>query len=272
MMTFRRVFAACLTFTILLSLAGTTSAAVTGTLAWTAQGPDGEYPGLVLDSAGNAIESALYGQLLTKYNSAGQVVWSHTVSIMYQGTAAYLTGNMVVDSAGNIYVSGANDFRYAPQAAVLGLAKRSPNGTVLWTSSYVIGSGGEHMAVGPLALGTNGSLYVIGTAANFSRPTAAVSILKVDASTGALQKKLPTPPLVTEERLEHGEHGSRAGFREQCFLRRSRRYPQLLIDLQTLRWVNNQFAVRAVVLDAVNNVYVAGYLDTAANPMPSSSD
>ncbi|MEP6652057.1 MAG: hypothetical protein ABJA82_01795 [Myxococcales bacterium] len=67
---------------------------------------------------------------------------------MYQAPAAYFTENMVVDLAGHIYVSGANDCRYDPQAAVFGLVKISRSGAVLWTRSYVIGSGGEQMAVG----------------------------------------------------------------------------------------------------------------------------
>lgn len=263
-----RVFAAGLfTFTILMSLAGTTSAAVTGTFAWAAQGPDGQDPGLVLDSAGNAIESALYSQWLTKYNPAGQVVWAQTVEIMYMGLSAQLSGNMVVDAAGNIYVSGRNDFRSVDrEAAVLGLAKISPSGTVLWTHSYEIGSGGEHMAAGPLALGTNGSLYVIGTSANFSQPTSPVAILKVDASTGAPQKALPVPtPPATPPATSDGSPNLSSttlvlDSANNVFWGGPDGIRSYSADLQTLRWNDTQFAVRAAVLDAANNVYVAGYV------------
>jgi Ricin-type beta-trefoil lectin domain-like len=267
-----RTFARGLTLSILMSVTGSASAAVTGTRAWAVQGPDGENPFIVLDSAGNVIESALYGTLVTKYNAAGQVVWSHQVAtaITYMGTSGDLTGHMVVDSAGNIYVSTRNDDRVAsPQLGILGLAKLSSSGTILWTQSIILAgsdgkSGGENMAVGPMALGTNGSLYVVGTSANFSNATAPVSIVRVDASTGAVQKNLPvTGPGTTDWGTNMSNSVLVLDSANNVYWGGPEGISSFASDL-SVRWSNNQSAVRAVVLDASNNVYAAGYASNSS--------
>src|SRR5437868_1393585 len=102
-----------LSVTFFMSLAATASAAVTGTQAWTVQDVDGADPFIALDSAGNVIEGGLYGTTITKYNPAGQIVWSHSYagSVTYQGASGALSGHGIVDSAGNVYFSTRIDFR-----------------------------------------------------------------------------------------------------------------------------------------------------------------
>ncbi len=256
----------CLTLSTLAALAGTASAAVTGTLSWAVQAGTTGYqdPSAVVDTAGNVIVNSLYDPNVTKYNSAGQVLWSTSPAIMYRGQlAGSLSGHVALDSAGNIYVSSLISYVDASSmASALGLAKISPAGTVLWTNSYTIGSGGEHMAGGPVVVGTNGSVYVIGTSANFSQPTAPVAILRVNASTGAFQNSLRSPPpstvdyggnmpdsVLVLDSANNVFYGGPEGIRSYSS------------DLQTLRWASSQVAVRAALVDASNNLYIAGYID-----------
>ncbi len=260
------IMTTCLTLSTLMALAGTTSAAVTGTLSWAVQAGTNGYqaPSAVVDTAGNVIVNSLYDPNVTKYNPAGQVLWSTDPGITYRGQlAGSLSGHVALDSAGNIYVSSLISYVDASSmASALGLAKISPAGAVVWANSYTIGTGGEHMAGGPVVIGTNGSVYVIGTSANFSQPTAPVAILRVNASTGALQNSLRPPGPSTSDFgsnmpdsvlvLDSGNnvfYGGPEGIRSYSS------------DLQTLRWAKSQIAVRAALVDASNNLYIAGYID-----------
>ena len=142
---------------------------------------------MVRDTSGNVILSALYGGVTKFRASDGAVLWDASPGGYY--------GQLAIDSSNNVYVSGTKTGTDGQGNAVslLTLTKISSSGAVLWTAQRNIGLVSEHSSAGPIALGSNGSVYVIGTSGNASQPTAPATLVRFSASNGAVQ--LPTVAL-----------------------------------------------------------------------------
>jgi len=151
----------------------------TGTLLWVKNVADG--PGFVqalgvgVDQSGNVYTSGAFegtahfgGISLTsagdydlfalKLNASGQVLWGRAVG----GAANDWGGNLTVDHAGNLYISGSTNGD--PTVSFSGgqafVAKLNTSGTVLWTRAY--GTGSVNFAES-VSLDSAVSLYVGGT-------------------------------------------------------------------------------------------------------------
>jgi uncharacterized delta-60 repeat protein len=94
---------------------------------------------------------------LVKYNSAGTQEWVRTVN--GQGNANDAVNGLVLDAAGNVYLTG--------QSTGLGTAynyitlRYNPSGTQIWSQTY-LGPGNANDNAYAIALGTNGAVYVTG--------------------------------------------------------------------------------------------------------------
>lgn len=140
---------------------------------------------MVRDSSGNVILSAVYTASVTKFRASdGALLWDASVASSY--------GQMAIDSSNNVYVSGTQPGTDSQGNVVsmLILTKISPTGTVLWSSRRNIGLVSEHSSAGPVAVGTNGSVYVIGTAGNSSQSTAPATLVRFATSNGGVQSTL----------------------------------------------------------------------------------
>ena len=187
---------------IILSLAAPLSAsAVSGTFAWQVQTLNYPVGVAKMDSAGNMITaytSNAGGHAVNKYDSTGKLVWSTPIGIFQD------VGHILVDGANNVYVDG-KDQRSDVTAVVV--AKISSNGAILWTNSFPLnftggGHTAEHEASGPMAVGNNGSLYVLALG-DYSPVIGTVfigplNILRINASTGKEQNRIPLGPLTID--------------------------------------------------------------------------
>lgn len=149
---------------------------------------------IVRDRAGNVIMSAPYSTVTKFRASDGAVLWNASV---------ISNGRLAIDSGDNVYVSGASS-RFDSRGnavAVLVVTKISSSGGVVWTTRQDLGLVSEHAGAGPIALGSNGSLYVIGTQGNSSQSTAPATLVRMSMSTGAVQ--LPTASLGRVESFDN---------------------------------------------------------------------
>ncbi|HVT99553.1 MAG TPA: PQQ-binding-like beta-propeller repeat protein [Acidobacteriaceae bacterium] len=171
-----------------------TAAAAQAQQAWEATQPSPSKNGhghMVKDSGGNVIMTAPYNTIVKFRASDGAVLWN----ILWDGTSNSSFGQLAIDAGDNVYVSGTVtrfDSGGNP-IAVLVVTKLSPSGSIVWTGRQDLGTVSEHSSGGAIALGSNGSLYVIGTRGNSSAPTAPATLVRMSTSTGAVQ--LPTVSL-----------------------------------------------------------------------------
>ena len=160
------------------------TSAVAQAQEWWAQAPTSQQSGhghMVRDRAGNVLMAAPYGGGVTKFRASdGAVLWN---------APAMTFGQLAIDSSDNAYASALTT-RFDSQGraiAVLVVTKISNAGTIVWTSQTDIGFVSEHGSAGPIVLGSNGSLYVVGTAGNSSQSTAPATLVRMSTSTGSVQ-------------------------------------------------------------------------------------
>jgi hypothetical protein len=96
--------------------------------------------------------------LTVKYDRTGRLLWQAA----YGGLLTDEPSDMAVDSAGNVYVTGARRFQSGfGSATYYATVKYDPNGVLLWDRLYR-GSGDSYAQA--LAVDASGSSYVTGTA------------------------------------------------------------------------------------------------------------
>ena len=94
---------------------------------------------------------------LIKYNSSGTQQWLRTIN--GQGNALDFANDLILDAAGNIFLTGqstglSTGYNYLT-------ARYSPSGSQVWLQTY-LGPGNEHDYANAIALGLNGVVYVTG--------------------------------------------------------------------------------------------------------------
>lgn len=140
---------------------------------------DESFSSVATDSSGNAYfagSTSSFGAggvdvLLTKYNSAGQLVWSRT----WGGSGSEGGNGVGVDTSGNVYVTGATSSFGAGWYDVF-LVKFDGSGTLLWSRTW---GGSSYDAGYDLAFDAGGNVYV--AAESYSLGNRAV-LLKFDPS------------------------------------------------------------------------------------------
>jgi hypothetical protein len=138
----------------------------------------------VLDSAGNLLTLMEFddGTHLNKFNPDGGTVWS----VLMPQPFLHSNCHLLVDGSNNVYVNTWDDVRLSGPTIVI-VTKLNANGAVVWgPTSYAIDvpNTSEHASPGPMALGSDGSLYVVGRSGQSFNPQPTV-LLRINPSTGA---------------------------------------------------------------------------------------
>jgi len=134
---------------------------------------------VAVDSAGNVyttgrtsgslggVNTGLYDGFITKHDSNGNLIWKQQL-----GTVGYDTSNSIaLDSAGNIYINGWTDGSFDGTTADRDafIAKYDNNGNKLWVQEFGSSpdptnpNAGYDFSNGGMTVGSNGSLYIVGS-------------------------------------------------------------------------------------------------------------
>ncbi|UOG73185.1 SBBP repeat-containing protein [Hymenobacter tibetensis] len=139
---------------------------------------------VVTDTSGNvyvtgyAYNGRNYDYATVKYTPTGQQLWE----ARYNGPAdgEDLPTNVVVDSAGNVYVSGTSHGLAKSDYATI---KYSPTGQQIWQAHYSGPVNGYNLAT-KVEVGRRGTVYVTGSSDNGSTTSYDYATVKYNAATG----------------------------------------------------------------------------------------
>jgi len=151
-------------------------------------------PGAVpqLDHNGNLLllkEVDSLGTNLVKLDADRNTVWSVPVQpVDFTGIAMQLLNfgtHIAVDNSNNVYVNSFFDNRTTN--ADVCVNKFNANGTLAWRKVYSIGAvnTSEHEQPGPMAIGSDGSLYVVGHTGQSITTAQPTVLLRIDPATGS---------------------------------------------------------------------------------------
>ena len=137
---------------------------------------------VVSDAAGNvyvtgyAYNGRNYDYATVKYNASGQQQWQ----ARYNGPADNedLPTNVVVDAAGNVYVSGTS---YSASESDYATVKYSPTGQQLWVARYNGPASGYDLAA-KVEVDRTGNVYVTGSSDNGASSSYDYATVKYDAN------------------------------------------------------------------------------------------
>jgi hypothetical protein len=145
-----------------------------------------------LDRNGNLLALMDFGSetRLVKFNADGQTVWMTPMPavVLADGTPeAFLNSgcHIVVDGGNNAYVNSFFDDRSKPSSVVV--TRINASGSVAWSKAFAIGpvNASEHNAPGPMAIGSDGSVYVVAHSGQLSAPTPQpTTLLRIDPANG----------------------------------------------------------------------------------------
>ncbi len=220
---------------------------------------------IAMDSTGAIIENSLFASYILKFDKNGNFVWK-TASTCGD------YGRVVVDSANNIYADGfSRVFSNSSEYLTLSLEKISSAGTVLWSSNYIIDPDNEDAAAGPMAIGNNGSIYVVVRGAPLSQPNAPFWIARVNTTNGVMQK-LVSPGKTADSSYAMADTALTLDGNNNVFYGGPEGILSYSADLSTLRWnnfstnpTNFPYSVRAIACDSGNNVYETGMSNAPLN-------
>lgn len=207
---------------------------------------------MVRDTSGNVILAATFSSAVTKFRASdGAVLWNTSVTSSY--------GQLAIDSSNNVYVSGttAGTDGQGRAVALLILTKISSSGAVLWTAQRNVGLVSEHSSAGPIAIGSNGSVYVMGTCGNSSALTAPATLVRFAASNGAVQ--LPTLSLggVADFGADMATHTLRVDSSNNVYWTSPTGLKRFTSTLGTSATWSGQIPVRAIAFSGTS-VYITG--------------
>ena len=224
-----------------------------------------------LDSSGNLLTLMDIGDstYLEKFSPDGNTVWAVLMPQPFLHSGCHL----LVDGSDNVYVNTWEDVRTTPTIVIV--TKFNASGTVVWgPTSYAIDvpNTSEHAQPGPMALGSDGSLYVVGRSGqNFANPQPA-TLLRINPSTGAERNRRSevnvlgqvapgAPVLAATTDLETPGMGSTVLATDSAgnvYYGGPQGLWSFSQDLQTQRW-NRSLMPRAFAVDSVNGaLYVTG--------------
>ena len=227
----------------------------------------GTYSGgyAAIDSGGNIIENSLFANSIVKYDKNGNLLWETAAT-----SGDY--GRVIVDSANNIYTDGYGGYNSNGTVYLtLSLEKISSAGAVLWSSNYIIIKDNEQCSAGPMAIGNNGSIYVVVRGAPLSQPNSPFWIARVNTSTGVMQK-LVSPGRTGDYTYAMADTALALDSNNNVFYGGPEGILSYSADLSTLRWnsfstnpTNFPYSVRAIGCDSGNNVYETGMSNASVN-------
>lgn len=142
---------------------------------------------VVTDAAGNvyvtgyAYNGRNYDYATVKYTASGQQLWQ----ARYNGPTSGedLPTNVVVDAAGNVYVSGTS---YSATESDYATVKYSPTGQQLWVARYSGPANGYDLAA-KVEVDGAGAVYVTGSSDNGRTSSYDYATIKYDAASGQQQ-------------------------------------------------------------------------------------